>query len=229
MFRGLNDEKTLVLALLLVLGFIYLSVSHEVGNILTILTVGYGFVVIFTKQPIQFIKKIDFTSLILIAAFSVLWIFLSYFIAVYIFNVESVFSFQSLLTHINSKTNVPVLSDNPFVRQLVWGTVFPAVETVGLLGLGMTIWSRLIRVNINNKLSFGRFFSSFKHIWLMLLVGVTCSLYHLVVRQGQDMALFSDFVFFSLSVPLTMMTGQLFEAFGLHFTINNLVLLMGGS
>ena len=59
--RSLEDEKTLILGLSLVLGFIYLTVSKEVGGLLNALVGIYGSIVLFTKKPFQFIIETALT------------------------------------------------------------------------------------------------------------------------------------------------------------------------
>lgn len=227
--RGKNDEVYLVLGLVVLLGFIFLSVSEQVGNILSFLTFGYGLYVIYQKKPLQFIKKVDATSFVYIAVSTVIWIFFSFLIAKYLLHAETVVDFMSLIKYINTQTNVPVLSKTVAVVRFVWGVVFPMVETIGLLGLVMAVFGHLLRINLNNKVQLDKFLKSPKRIWFMILVGVVCSLYHLATRQGESIALFSDMIFFSMSVPITMARTQLFEAFGLHTIINLIVLFFGGN
>lgn len=222
--KGLQDEKTLMLGLFLLLGFTYLTVSHDMANLLGIMVSAYGFVVLAKKKPLQFIKRIDSKSIAWIIGGVIAWGLISGIIANQFGNTKAVTDLPSLAHRIYLDTNVPVLDNNKYVIMAVYGFAFPIFETLGLLALAMTFWAGVLKTSVLEDFNF----KNFKHIWLVLLVGATCSLYHLVVRQGQDLALFSDFVFFGLSVIVAMKRKQLFEAFGIHAIVNTIVVLLGG-
>lgn len=222
--HGTRDEKILIIGTLLLLGFVYLSISSDVGNLLHILVAVYGFIVLYQKRPFQFIKKIDRNSFLTIGASFIGWAVLSFILAKVFYPSADINSIQDLASIIMTHTNLPVLSNNPLVILLIWGVVFPAVETMGLVAGFMVFWSAILHINLKEKFNI----KNQKHWFLAVLVGVCCSLYHLIVRQGESFALFSDFIFFGLSVILSMRKKQLFEAFGLHGIINSVVLMFGG-
>lgn len=228
---SLRDEKTLTIGLFLLLGFVYLTMGTQISIIFLIMISSYGFLVLRNKAPIQFIRKIDSKSLFYILLFLIIEIAITMY-AANILNISSVSSLAELGQMIYADTNfemfsntlVPEWANSNFVTVFIWGICFPIFETLGLLALSMTVFGRLLNINISSGIKR----ITLKHIWFIMLVGVSCSLWHLVARQGQDFALFVDVVFFSVSAFLVLKTRQLFEAFGIHLLHNLLVLFVSG-
>lgn len=228
---SLKDEKTLITGLFLLLGFVYLTIGSNISMMFLILISAYGFIVLRTKKPFQFLNKFGTRTLLYAVIGVVLWFVIASFLANQL-NPNSVHTVKGLGKLIFANTNIPVLSGvkvpewmgQEWLTVFIWGFCFPIFETLGLLALSMTLFSRMLGISLERGFNF----KSIKHWWFAALVGASCSLFHLVARQGMDFALFSDFIFFGLSVPIAMTDKQLFAVFLVHMVINLIVLAAAG-
>jgi hypothetical protein len=223
-YSGLKDEYILILGILFISAFIYLSVSKDVGNIFTILTAGYGFIVLFSKRPFQFIREFNSESVKYILFSFAIWCVISLCLAKFFFPDDAVTDLVSLFRTIYLHADIPILIDVKIVVQFIWGIMFPVVESIGLLCLAMVIISPFVKVDLHGGFSL----KQSNHWYFVILVGLACMGMHIVTRQGSGVALLSDFIFFSLSAVISLKRKQLAEAFGLHGLVNNIVLLVGG-
>ena len=230
--RHLEDEVIITIAMIIMAIFSFLAISQDAGIVLFMMVMSY-FVAVSSKtvHEVEVIRserdaRNGLKVISIIFATVAAWIIINSFIfglSQGQFTAYSTEMFKAVYIH----SNIPILATDPVMIQLVWGFIFPIIESMFFLSVVLMVFHRVVFKNwelpkrITRK-NVGRV------AWVAMLVGATASLIHLNVRQASDWALLGDFVFFSISSLVVYKTRQLLEAAGVHSIINNLVLLIGG-
>lgn len=133
----------------------------------------------------------------------------------------SVFSGE-VFSQMASLTQVPVLSDDPTMRILVYGVTIPIAETLfafSFLLFGISALAKVsLKWNPNDP----------KMYWVVFIIAGLMAIFHFTVRRFSDVGLLVDFAFFALSGFLVFWRGQLAEAMLLHIANNTAVIISEG-
>lgn len=233
---SLRDEEVLAAILAVISIFTIINISPEVGTFYSFGVMLYLFPLmagsVGREWVVEFITKRQnlFKSLGISGVMLVVWVFISIMIIARIEpSTKMITPGVEVFAELSRYTQVPVLSQDPSVRFVIYGVFIPIVESLFFLSFWLMFLAKKVF-----RLPYVKWYRAgtpqfLKMLWVCALVGATGSLFHLTVRMAADFALFVDFLFFTISALLVFKYKRLFEATGLHVGINSGVLLLGGA
>lgn len=235
---NLRDEEIFAGILLFASLFAIINISPDVGVFYTFAVVIYFFLVLLKRRDwvIEFIvKNQNFTksTLVSLVFFGGWLLFSSIIIPFFDPQVESMMPGAMVFERLAKHTQIPVLSDDPYVRVAVFGIMIPIMESFLFLSFGIKLAAKALKLReirwykLNSP-------QGKKMLWICAIIGVVASLFHMSVRLARDYALIVDVMFFFISSILVFYTStfkpkkaRLTEASLVHCFVNSGVLLLG--
>lgn len=229
---SLLDEEVLSGVLAIISAFAIINISPEVGTFYTFGVLFYLIPLLARRKDwiVEFITKrqniLKSMGVGLIAL--AVWIYASSFLITYVEpSIESIVPGTAVFEALSRQTQVPILSQDPTVRLVVYGILIPIVESLFFLSFWMKFLSKKIF-----QLPQIRWYrvgtpQFWKMLWVCAVTGATGSLFHLTVRMASDYALLVDFLFFFCSSLLVFKFRRLTEATSFHAMVNSGILIFG--
>ncbi len=222
-FLNLRDEEIIVVAAFIFLLFTGININPQVGTYYSLGLLGYMAVLMARRKDwflqIRKGKKSYFDAIPIAIAILVAWTALSSTVLTHT-------AFGEFFSRLYTEANLPVLSNDPTMALVLYGTVVPVVETFMFLSFVLVFAAKLIKVPIRWHKPGSKNF--LKMLAVCAVVGAIGSLFHITVRGMSDWALMVDFFFFAISALITFKYGQLLEGMWFHILTNSVVLIVGG-
>lgn len=235
---NLRDEEILAGVLLFASMFAIINISPDVGIFYTFAVMIYFFSILTKRKDyiIEFIvKNQNYLKSLIVSLFVFgVWLVLSSLIIPFFDpQTESMLPGTIVFERLAEQTQIPVLSEDPTVRFVVFGVMIPILETFLFLGFGIKLAAKALGLKRIKwyKLNTPQ---GQKMLWICAIIGVIASLFHMSVRLAKDYALIVDVMFFFISALLVFYTStfktkrpRLFEGGLFHIFTNSGVLLLG--
>lgn len=227
---NLNDEEILVAIIGVITAFIWINVSPSVGAFYTVAVMFY-LVPVMSKRRDWIVQTLTNRPPILngvIIAFAVLfvWIIASSFILDAAVPSTEI-TYNNFFEQLRLYTNIPVLSSDPIASFATYGIAIPIIESFIFLSFALSLFLKVFKMKLGWYPPGHPLF--YKMLWIVALVGVTGSMFHLTIRQLADVALIVDGLFFAVSAFLVFRFKRLFEGMVFHILTNSGVLILGAS
>jgi hypothetical protein len=222
-FASLRDEEVLVVLAFIFLLFTGININPQVGMYYSLGLLGYMTVLMARRKDwflqIRRGKKSYWAAIPTAAVLLIAWGALSTTVLTHL-------SFPDFFSRLYTEANLPVLSADPTMALVLYGTVVPIVETFMFCSFVLVFGAKLLKVPIRwHNPGTTNFL---KMLAVCAMVGAIGSLFHITVRGMSDWALMIDFLFFALSALVTFKYKQLLESMWLHILTNSVVLMVGG-
>jgi hypothetical protein len=216
---NLNDEKTMIKLILVVSVFTLIVVSGTIGAVFMAFGLIYALFLYVEKKGVyefsrgyyQWVGVIGIGSLALFA-------FLAFNGALMSVINNTQFSLFSSIPTFSTQQSVLVNINNPFVREIVWGIMIPILESLFFIGF--------VGKQLANKLKVNKFDIANPNVWVVcLIVGATSTWFHLASNIITEQALLTYFVFFAVSMAITIKLQELKQITAMHIGVNSLSVL----
>ncbi len=239
---GLGQEEMLAVALIIFFGFVAPNVDTTVG--FYYITMPIVYLIVVGSKPLKEIEiLVQGQDLGRVAAASVAvlmaWIGLSMMVwqsttgaVSFGFTPQNI---QAFFSQLSIFTNIPVLSNDPLLRFIIYGVAIPIAESMLFLSAVLLLWAKLLKVPIAwHGPTSPKFLMM---LFVCLLVGISGSYFHLTARSLQDIPLLIDVLFFGISAlgvfastsRIPVVGGDqkvnMSKMIGFHLLVNSFVLI----
>lgn len=208
------------IALVVMALFLFVATNFApptLGIIYVLFVFGYMYVIenILPEFPLWRGRLNVGKSLAMIVGGIALWLLISSYAMNYFGAVTTISRPQSIITILASNTQIPYVSDNPYIYLFVFGFLIPIAESMFFLGVLLPYIEK--KFMLKGKIE--------RIIITSIVIGSIVSLWHLTSHIFSDQALMADFIFFAISSVVVLNDRELRTGILLHIFANTLIIL----